>query len=72
MKDYKAGVLTESTHITVLKYQCGYINHLLPKETERYFDRLSNKTSVMVSDICYGKLQNLSKSTNVYTELVIS
>lgn len=72
LKDYKDGVLTESSHITVLKYQCGYINYLLPKEAERYFDRLSKKTSVMVSDICYGKLKNLSKSTNVYTQLVIS
>jgi hypothetical protein len=72
LKDFKEDVLVESKHFTVLKYQCGYINHLLPRETERYFERLSQKTSKMISDVCYGKLGNLSKSTNVYTELVIS
>lgn len=65
-------MLDESKNITVLKYQCGYVNQLLPKETSRYFDRLSQKIIHMISDVCYGKLENLSKSTSVYTELVLS
>ena len=65
-------MLDESRNITVLKYQCGYANQLLPKETERYFERLSQKVTHMVSNVCYGKLGNLSKSTAVFTELVIS
>lgn len=32
LKDFKIGILTESSNLTVLKYQCGYINYLLPKE----------------------------------------
>lgn len=72
MKDSKENIIEESKCMTVLKYQCGYANSLLPKETERYFQRLSEKLSFMVSEVCYGKLRNLSKSTGVYTELVIS
>ena len=65
LKESKVSVIEESKCMTVLKYQCGYANSLLPRETERYFERLSEKLSLMVSEGCYGKLRNLSKSAGV-------
>lgn len=29
LKDFKSSIIDESKNITVLKYQCGYINNLM-------------------------------------------
>lgn len=72
LKDSKVGVLEESSSITVLKYQCGYINSLLAEEGLRYFTLLSSKMEKMISDVCYSKLEYLAKTLNTFTALVQS
>lgn len=62
--------MDESSNITVLKYQCGYINSLLADEGQRYFRQLSAKMEKMISDVCYCKLDYLGKTINTFTALV--
>lgn len=43
LKEFKMTIIDESKNITVLKYQCGYINYLMMNEGHHYFKLLGSK-----------------------------
>ena len=70
LKEYKGEVLSGSSHIVVLKHQCGYLQYLLSTEGHHYYRVLAEKVKEMVSAVCKGKMVHFGKYFNTLTALV--